>query len=259
MGKVLGITVHNSDIMDSVRFCFLSTMRPNSSDISFNLFGFPTIIQPFFWLIALLLSALYAGGINDNMPFWLASVFVGAAGILLSILVHELGHAFTFRHLIRTPCVIVLHGFGGMAIPEHHRRSPGFFGAIVQCFLAFSGPLAGFILAFVAFTVLQSVPVNPAPATILFRYFLELVVWISVIWGIFNLLPIYPMDGGHIAREVFIFLFPRRGIEFSLILSMMIAAFLIAIALQHGAIFIAFVFVFFIYQNYQEWSARTFR
>ena len=238
---------------------FSSTMRPNPHDISFNFFGFPTTIQPFFWLIALLIAALHAGGINDNMPFWLAMLVIGMTGILLSILVHELGHALTFRYLLNTRCMIVLHGFGGMAVPEPYRRSSGFSGAVAQCFLAFSGPLAGFILAFIAIVLLRVLPDDPGLATVLLHRFLVWVVWVSLIWGIFNLLPIYPMDGGHIAREVFVFLFPHRGVEFSLILSMMIAAFLVALALQHGEIFIALLLGFFAYQNYQEWSARTFR
>ena len=235
-------------------------MHPSPQGFSFNLFGFPTIIQPFFWLIAALIAALISGGINDDMPLWIAKVLVGMAVVLLSVLVHELGHALTFRHLFRTPCMIVLHGFGGMAAPlQQYRRGYGFSGAVAQCFLSFSGPLAGFILAFLAFWLLQFVPANPENpglATDLFRYFLLWTCWISIVWGIFNLLPIYPMDGGHIAREVCVFLFPRHGIEVSLVLSMIIAVFLAVVAFLHGWIIAAFFCAYFTFQNYQEWSAR---
>ena len=237
-------------------------MRPNSYEISFSLFGFPTTIQPFFWLVALIITALSLGRIDDNMPIWLACLCVGTSGILLSILVHELGHALTFRYLLRTPSTIVLHGFGGMTVPQHYRRGYGFSGAVTQCFLAFSGPLAGFILAFLAFLFLEFVPVNlenAGPAAILLYYFVGWTMNISILWGIFNLLPIHPMDGGHISREIFMYCFPRRGIEFSLVLSMVLAVFLIAVALQNGAIPIAFIFAFFAYQNFQEWSVRSFR
>ena len=237
-------------------------MRPNSHDISFNLFGFPTTIQPFFWLVALLITAISLGGINNNMPIWLAQLSVGAVGVLLSILVHELGHALTFRYLFRTPCTIVLHGFGGMAIPSQHRRSYGFPGAVAQCFLAFSGPLAGFILAFFILLLLHVIPAPHENARLpfaLFLYFLEWTALISIYWGIFNLLPIYPMDGGHISREIFQFMFPRKGIELSLILSLMLAVLLVVVAFRFGQFPIALIFAFFAYQNYQEWSARSFR
>jgi membrane-associated protease RseP (regulator of RpoE activity) len=238
-------------------------MRPNSSGFSFNLFGFPTFIQPFFWLIAALIAVMLTGGINDNMPIWIAKVLVGMAVVLVSVLVHELGHALTFRYLFHTPCTIVLHGLGGMAVPAHHYRTSGFSGALAQCFLSFSGPLAGFILAGVAFTLLRSisVPENPGLLIGLFQFFLFWTTFVSIFWGILNLMPIYPMDGGHIAREVCIFLFPQRGIEYSLILSMVVAVLLIVVALQiqPAQIIIAILFGYLAFQNYQEWSARTFR
>ena len=234
-------------------------MRPNSYEISFRLFGFPTVIQPFFWAIALIISALALGQIDD-MPLWITQLIVGAIAILLAILVHELGHALTFRHLFREPCVIILHGMGGMAVPEYHRRRPGFYGAVAECFLAFSGPLAGFVLAFAAILLFRAIPANVGGLPVLLLlYFLDWTIWISIVWGILNLMPIYPMDGGRIAREVCAYLFPRRGIEFSLILSMTVAILLIAIALQKEKFFIAFLFGFFAYQNYQEWSFRSFR
>jgi len=148
-----------------------------------------------------------------------------------------------------------------MAIPAHHRRGCGFSGAVAECFLAFSGPLAGFILAFFMLWLRQFVPIgdeNAGLATVLFHYFLWWTAVISIFWGILNLLPIYPMDGGHIAREVCIFLFPRRGIEISLVLSMTVAVLCVVLAFQFGHFIIALFFVYFAYQNYQEWSARLF-
>ena len=230
-------------------------MRPTPNDLSFTLFGFSTNIQPFFWLVAILITALHLGPI-DNMPIWIAQILVGTAGVLLSILVHELGHALTFRHLFHTPCAIVLHGFGGAAIPlRHYPRGNGFLGMLANCFLSFSGPLAGFILAFCMITFLQVTPVEEK----LFTFFLKWTALISIFWGIINLLPIYPMDGGQIARECFTFVSPRRGIEFSLIASMMLAALLAILALRFGQFFITLIFAYFAYQNYQELSGRSFR
>jgi Zn-dependent protease len=231
-------------------------MQPTSNDISFNLFGFPTVIQPFFWLIAVIIAALFLGPI-DNMPIWIVKLILGMLGVLIAVLVHELGHAFAFRHLFHTPCTIVLHGFGGMAIPHHpHRRAHGLVGTISECFLAFAGPMAGFMLAFVAIILIRAIPPDGAN---LFLFFLYWIAGISIIWGILNLLPIYPMDGGQIAREIFIFLSPRRGIEFSLLFSMFFAALCTILALRFGQIFITFLFACFAYQNYLEFSARSFR
>ncbi|MDR0326672.1 MAG: site-2 protease family protein [Planctomycetaceae bacterium] len=234
-------------------------IRSTPNDVSFTLFGFPTAIQPFFWLIAALITALHIGNIN-NMQIWIAQMLLGMMGVLLSILVHELGHALTFRYVFRTPCAIVLHGFGGMAIPlQNYPRSYGFKGAVANCFLSFSGPLAGFVLAFGMIVCLQMIPADDKLASVLFIFFLQWTAAISIFWGIFNLLPIYPMDGGHISREIFLFFFPWRGVHFSLILSMFLAALLAVAALQYGMFFITFLFAYFAFQNYQELTLGSFR
>ena len=234
-------------------------MQPTSNDVSFNLFGFPTVIQPFFWLIAAVITAVSLGPI-DNMPFWIAKMLLGMAGVLLAILVHELGHAFVFRHVFHTPCAIVLHSFGGMAIPmQPYARHYGFRGMISNGFLSFAGPLAGFMLAFVIIMLLQVIPDDDKPMSSLFTFFLQWTATISIIWGIFNLLPIYPMDGGHIAREMFVYFFQRRGIDYSLVISMLFASLLAILALRYHAFFIAVILAYFAYQNYQELTQGTFR
>ena len=234
-------------------------MQSSSNDISFTLFGFPTTIQPFFWLIATFIAALSLGPI-DVMPIWIVKLFLGITAILISIIVHELGHALTFRHLFRTPSAIVLHGFGGYAVPlQTYHRHYGFASMLAHGFLSFSGPLAGFALGFLMFALLAAVPKDGSLASDLCLHFLYWMVWISIVWGIFNLLPIYPMDGGHISREIFLFFFPRQGIKFSLILSMMLAVSLAVFALWMNKFFLTFLFAYFAYQNYQEMSFRSFR
>ena len=234
-------------------------MQPTSNDVSFNLFGFSTTIQPFFWLIAAVIAALHIGEI-DEMSLWIAKMLLGMAGVLLSILVHELGHAFVFRHVFRTESVIFLHGFGGATMPiQHYSRGYGFIGTTANCFLSFAGPLAGFVLAFLFIGLLFLLPLPDGLAAKLLVFFLRWTATISIFWSIFNLLPVYPMDGGHIFREIFLFFFPREGIKFSLILSILIAVLLGVTALRYEQFFITFLFGYFAYQNYQELTLGSFR
>ena len=51
-----------------------------------------------------------------------------------------------------------------------------------------------------------------------------MLLYVNIFWGLVNLLPIYPLDGGRIAREVFTLGNPRRGIIQSLWLSVIGAA-----------------------------------
>ena len=49
-------------------------------------------------------------------------------------------------------------------------------------------------------------------------------VVINFLWPVVNLLPIFPLDGGQVSRELFSLRNPRAGIEKCLMLSMVIAA-----------------------------------
>jgi membrane-associated protease RseP (regulator of RpoE activity) len=62
-------------------------------------------------------------------------------------------------------------------------------------------------------------------------WFVESLLFISVFWGLINLLPIYPLDGGQIAREVLLALSPRQGIRQSLVLSAVVAGGLAVVGL----------------------------
>ena len=102
-------------------------------DLNFVLFGFPVRVHPFFWVISLLL-----GISGDPKPelvlIWVAAVFV-------SILVHELGHAFAIRRY-GGQAWITLYGMGGLASSNEANRTPK-----AQILISAAGPAAGFVLA----------------------------------------------------------------------------------------------------------------
>ena len=59
---------------------------------------------------------------------------------------------------------------------------------------------------------------------------------VNILWGLVNLLPIYPLDGGQIARELFTLGNPRAGIIQSLQLSAGAAVLVAAYALLNQRI-----------------------
>ncbi len=243
-------------------------MHSTPYDLSFRLFGFPICVQPFFWLIIALL------GMPPQFPSLTAmlhSVTAFVAAAFLSVLVHELGHALIFRHIYEVPSCIILHAMGGVTIPvmPHHRKA-GFIGALCEVLLSFAGPLAGFLLAALLYFAIM-----PLVTPLLMRPFgnafpeLSIQSWIdhwmfytvavSVLWGVFNLLPIYPMDGGQMSREIFCWFFRQRGIEFSLMLSIATAVVCALLALKTGRFIMPLLFGYFAFQNYQELSHPRFR
>src|SRR5262249_19610606 len=51
----------------------------------------------------------------------------------------------------------------------------------------------------------------------------DMLMWMSLIWNLFNLLPIWPLDGGQISREVFGAFSPGNDFRYCLILSLLLA------------------------------------
>ncbi|MEN6459371.1 MAG: site-2 protease family protein [Thermoguttaceae bacterium] len=212
-------------------------------DLNFMLFGIPVRIHPYFWLAGLLLGPHSAGA--PVMVIWMAAFFIG-------ILCHELGHAMVMRAYGYYPW-ITLYGLGGLASHDNARGSLGGWpDRWRQLLISAAGPAAGFLLAALTVAIirakghelvylvdfpwgLQVIDLEILKHSRL-AWFINSLLFVTIVYGIFNLLPIYPLDGGHMARELFLMINPRGGIRQSLWLSVLaaggIAAYLAAQALR---------------------------
>lgn len=237
----------------------LAEPSPSQGDLHFSLLGFPVRIHPMFWLSALLLSNLHDEPVN--VLFWVLAM-------VLCILLHELGHAVVMR-AYGFRASIVLYSFGGLAIPHPGRygvRRPGPWGDML---IAFAGPAAGFLLAAVLalglhylggyplLVYLHVVPAVFVPNPFLTN-FVNSVLQISVMWGLLNLLPIFPLDGGQIAQQIFVLIHPQDAIRQTLILSVVVGGMLSVIAfVQWHNFFLAVLFVWMTYSNFT--ALRSYR
>ena len=160
--------------------------------LRFSLFGFPVSVHWMFWVMA----ALLGGGINASTPREFQFLAVWMAAAFGSILIHELGHTFTQRRF-GARAHIMLYAFGGLAIPD--RGFTRWQGLVVSL----AGPLVQIALGLVARAMLPATLQLPLGVTWFVLSFFQ----VSVFWGLLNLLPILPLDGGHILRAL---LGPRR-------------------------------------------------
>ena len=207
---------------------FLAEPPTTKGDLHFSLLGYPVRIHPYFWLMAAMM-----GGLDQPAIYCVLWV----AAVLVCILLHELGHAVVMKFYGYYPS-IVLYSFGGLAIPHrgaYSVRQPGPWGDML---IAFAGPASGFILAAVLALGLryvggydvtifeptwrQFVPTVSIPNHEFLHEFLGNVFYITVWWGLVNLLPIYPLDGGQIAQQVFYLNNPQDAIRPALILSVVV-------------------------------------
>lgn len=247
---------------------FLGQPEHTPYDVKFNLLGFPVRIHPWFWLMT-----LFLGMHSESAPgliLWIAAVFT-------TLMVHEMGHALVMR-MYGIHSQIVLYAFGGVTVPVSsygNRQLRGRDDALIS----FAGGGLQFCLAALIWGlyVFHAPPSMPGGITgenlwnllwypcrtpiedwgIAGHYahiFLAYVYLVSIIWGVLNLLPILPLDGGQIAREFFTWLWPRDGVSITLMVSIVISVAIAAWMVMGEMVFNAVLFGALAYSNYQQLS-----
>lgn len=197
-------------------------------DLNFSVLRFPVRVHPLFWVGSALLGA------STLEAFGVLFLFIWVAVVLVSILVHELGHALAFRRF-GADAHIVLYVFGGLAVPW----SP-VHGRWRRVVVALAGPVAGFVLCGLLWGSNELFAWVPGPtgrgnAPDPLRYAFFVLVWVNLYWGIFNLLPVFPLDGGQVSMEVCGGVSRRNGQRLALQISFAVA---LAVALYSVACYI---------------------
>jgi stage IV sporulation protein FB len=157
--------------------------------LSCRLFGFSVTIQGSFLLIVGVLGYV-------SFPEELDRVVAFVLIALVAIVVHELGHAFAARSqgTIGTPS-ISLEGMAGLT-RYRLQREPSRGQSMM---ISFAGPFAGIVLGVIILVVAQSGVVDRTP---LIDDLFLIGLFTTFGWSAFNLLPIVPLDGGHIMTDL---------------------------------------------------------
>ncbi|TWU20460.1 Peptidase family M50 [Novipirellula galeiformis] len=251
-------------------------------DLHFELFGFRVRIAWSFWLGALIFGFYLVRAVDDRFiasgdgsPGKLALLILWALCMLVSILIHELGHAFAFRQF-GIQSSIVLYHFGGLAIPSSTfgtGRGSGQLNEKQDLWVALAGPLAQIVSAMLLVGVfvvsgfrvealawidsvvplgLTKIPgvMEGDPITSSGLYALVLFyTFPSVLWALLNLVPVWPLDGGRIMNSLVLLNGGRR--EQALWISVFAAGLLTLYAFNHRQTFMGILFLSLAFSNYQ--------
>lgn len=195
-----------------------------------TLAGIPIRVEWSFWLIAVFLG-------YRNREGWLLLAWV--AIVLVSILVHELGHAVALRIFKQQPHV-VLHAFGGLTYGSSPYRS-----RTQSIIVSAAGPLTALVLlGLPAHFVLDPVWLF----TDFNRYVIvHDIAYVNIAWSVVNLLPILPLDGGNIAAAII-------GHPRTRILSMVVAAGAATYFFQQQNQFAGFFLMMFAIMNFGSYQ-----
>jgi Zn-dependent protease len=155
--------------------------------LDFSIGPFAVQVQISFWLSTLLL------GINSYL-YEPTLIFTWILVVFFSILLHELGHAVVAQAYKLDP-VIQLYWMGGMTIPTRSRRIKPWQDIL----LSLAGPFFGFVLGGLLFVGSFFLPWSTPE--IVYQIFDQL-LWVNIGWGVINLIPMLPLDGGRIMRSL---------------------------------------------------------
>lgn len=195
-------------------------------------FGFPVRFELWFWVGALFIGLRGSDHIGRAL-LWVVLVTI-------SILVHELGHAFAYRHY-GTESSISMHGLGGATRAE----SAGHLHAKQRIVVSAAGAFTELILlGLPAWLLMQTW--NPSGWAGLILYWL---FWMNVVWAFVNLVPASPMDGGHIFDELVYLGTGEHKPSLVAKVSIATSIVMIIIGLFNGLTFMAFLFGYMIYIN----------
>lgn len=209
--------------------------------LSFNLFGIPVRVQPWFWVTL----ALIGGGLSatDALSMFRVVMFVLAG--FVSVLVHELGHALTVRKF-GLPTAITLIAFGGFA-----SYPAGQLNRKQSFVVTAAGPVLQLLLGILIGLGRLFVEIPPASLLNNFTYYLVLV---SIFWAVLNCLPIYPMDGGQMLAAI---LGPKRQRYVYLTGAVCAAIIGILAYTQLTGIILPLFMGYFTWKNWQTFKQQT--
>lgn len=212
-------------------------MDNDGAMLRFRLFGFPVRVSLLFLIMAVLLGR---GRSAAELPVWVAIVFV-------SVLVHELGHAFAARAFGQEP-TILLHGMGGLT----SWHPIGVLAPGRRLLVSAAGPAAGLSLGAISFVLGLALTADESVA----RGVADEVSSVNVWWFVFNVLPMLPLDGGSVMASAFDLVAPGRGLRAARYVSILVALAVGAAGLYLGSTWILLLCALFAYQNVMALQRR---
>lgn len=211
----------------------LGSIGKTSIDVDFS----------FFILIGLFVILGYdeSKGIEYAL-IWIPILFV-------SVLFHEFAHAAAIALFGFGASHIVLGGMGGHTANENMRNARPWQDVVISV----AGPVANFLLAAVCWYLYVNTSIGRTDKMLV--VLLPTMFRASIWWGLFNLVPVPPLDGGHATRSFFkMFLTDRTSFVISTWIALVVGGAVALWGFRQGQFFLAFFLVMMLFAVWQRWQ-----
>lgn len=196
----------------------------------------PIHIFPFFWFLILMI-----GWLNSTT---IPGTIIWSIVILISVLIHEYGHALTAL-AFGQQAEINLVGLGGLT-----KRQGEKLQRWKEFLIVLNGPLAGFLTFFIAYQLLGFFGENKS----FIKYGLQVALNVNLFWTILNLLPVLPLDGGHLMRILLEGVFGLRGLKLAFLISIILASLIGIYFFFIQQILMGALFFMLAFESYRAWA-----
>lgn len=171
----------------------------------FKLFGFRITVDPLLPIVVILmawvLAERYFPRYIMGLETWDYVAMGGVSAILLfaSIFIHELGHSWSAKYFNLPTERIHMFLFGGMAELKYRPVRPAH-----ESWIAIAGPVTSIALAGAFYLMALAFSDMHRPSHHVFQY----AALMNALLAVFNIVPIFPLDGGRALRGL---LWNRNG------------------------------------------------
>lgn len=178
---------------------------------------------------------------------FLTGTFMELSIILFIVFVHELGHFFMakkYRWRVRS---VTLWVFGGVMDTDEHGSRPN----REEFFVTIAGPLQHLWIYLMLFFLFPFFQVPASVAHTVFYY--------NTVILMFNLMPIWPLDGGKLLFNVLSAVLPFKKAYYRTLLISMVSSFILIIMVLFVLPFNLSAFLviaFLLYENKADWNKR---
>ncbi|MCH9609811.1 MAG: hypothetical protein S4CHLAM45_08960 [Chlamydiales bacterium] len=194
----------------------------------------PIAIHPLFWLVALFIGWMWTMS--------LLGAFVCLFIILFSVLFHEFGHALTaaaFGQKTR----IELAAFGGFTYREGRKLR-----LWEEFLIVLNGPIAGFLIFVAAYLLYRYIPIENEMLNFAVRFTFVA----NLFWTIINLIPVLPLDGGHLLSIILEAIFGFKGIKMAIIVGLVVAIGISIFFFAMGMFLIGALFLILTFESFRS-------
>jgi Zn-dependent protease len=238
---------HALNLVRAPKLCEVSARMPTrqGSIRLFQLFGITVFLHWSWFFIAL--YEIQARSHEYGSYTWNALEYIA---LFLIVLTHEFGHALACRSVGGRADQIVLWPLGGVAYVSPPMRP----GAVLWSIVA--GPLVNVILFPIFYALLSLGRVNGWYDSAPNLYsFIGAIFFINTVLLVFNLLPIYPLDGGKILWSLLWFIFGKsRSLMIATVIGVIAILGLIPFIISQHQIWLYIIAAFILFNCWTGWA-----